>query len=205
MKKLEIVTSTIEDIKALSGSEADRALFMINLDQGGTTPSLELVKEVMEVATLPIHIMIRDAEKYIYDYNELKEKAEYISELEKLGVKGFAFGAKNAANRIDRCAIEFIASKKSTLHFTYNKVIDEVESIDEDIFTLGVDDVLSGNAAVIEELARLNKDKTVPGAGITVDNINDKANEYGTTWFHIGSAAREDGAISLDKIKKLKE
>ena len=59
MHLLEIIAETIEDAKAIEKGGADRIELVSALALGGLTPSVGLVKRVLETVHLPVNIMIR--------------------------------------------------------------------------------------------------------------------------------------------------
>ncbi len=209
MAKLEIVATTIEDIKLIDKSKANRIILLANLDKGGTTPSLELVKNAREITDIPIRVMVREiTDTYVYSAEVMKKHIDIIRTLIELDVEGIVFGSLTKKGEIDFSDLEQVINNKGNLKLTFNKAFDEMSlptSIKnfKKLSNYDVDILMTGNNEVINELISLNLLKVMPAAGIKLDNIKDIVEKYKPSFLHIGSAAREDGDISPEKIEEL--
>lgn len=209
MAKLEIVATTIEDIKLINESKADRIILLSNLEKGGATPSLELVKNAREITDIPIRVMVREiTDTYIYSEEVMKKHIDIIKELVELDVEGIAFGSLTEKGEINFLDLEQVINNKRNLKLTFNKAFDEIDlstSIKnfKKLSNYDVDILMTGNNESIDDLVNLNLLKVMPAAGIKLENVKDIVEKYNSNFLHIGSAARENGKISPKKINEL--
>ena len=66
--KLEVIATSVEDVKAISQSNADQIEYCRAMVSGGLTPKINEVKQALEVANhQPINVMIRpNAKSFTY-------------------------------------------------------------------------------------------------------------------------------------------
>lgn len=66
--KLEVIATSVEDVKAISQSQADRIEYCRSMVVGGLTPKIKVVKEALLIPHhQPINVMIRpNAKSFTY-------------------------------------------------------------------------------------------------------------------------------------------
>jgi copper homeostasis protein len=99
--KLEVIVFDKESMIAAQEGGATQVELIKDLDQDGLSPDLDLVKEVLEVATIPVHVMVRHSNVFQHSDEELKEMLKYIKELKKLNVKAIVYGSLDKENKVN--------------------------------------------------------------------------------------------------------
>ena len=92
---------------------ADRIELCGDLNVGGVTPSLEVIKEVKEKVGIPIRVMIRPrGGDFIYSKKEFELMKIQIQHCHMLKIDGVVFGVLKQDNSIDiNMAFIFYASR----------------------------------------------------------------------------------------------
>jgi copper homeostasis protein len=99
--KLEVIVFDKETMIAAQEGGATQVELIKDLDQDGLSPDLETVKEVMEVATIPVHVMVRHSNTFQHSDKEVKEMIKYIKELAKLNVPAIVYGSLDEENKVN--------------------------------------------------------------------------------------------------------
>jgi len=158
-----------------------------NLYVGGTTPTLETIKNCKKLLKIPMMVMIRPrGGDFVYTDQEIEAMIEDINYCKKIGVKGIVTGVLDKNNQVAIEIMKMLIKKARPLDVTFHKAIDETPDpimALEQLIELGVDNVLtSGRASTAQEgSALMNKmiktaagDITVMVSGkITKDNFHE--------------------------------
>src|ERR1700759_2247552 len=98
---IEAAVESLDDALAAVEGGADRLELCANLADGGTTPSEDLIADVVERVAIPVFVMIRPrGGSFVYSTSELDEMRRTIDRAGELDVDGFVFGVLNTSNRI---------------------------------------------------------------------------------------------------------
>ena len=77
---IEICATTIKSVLNANRVGADRIELCSNYNVGGLTPSIEFIKEALNISKIPIHVLVRPRPgNFIYNTNEIdkmKKEAE---------------------------------------------------------------------------------------------------------------------------------
>ncbi len=217
MKKIEIVTTNIEDCLKVNKSKADRIILLENLSLGGITPGIDYIKDVVErTNNIEISVMLRmETKNEIYNNEQFNEIKNQLLKIRELNVDKIVFSSLTSSNKINYEQLEEIIRLKGDLKLVFGKGFDlldnnvKFEEI-EKLNTYDIDTLLTGGTSensndFYKKLQSKTNINIMPGAGVKLEtskNIVDIAN---VSWLHIGSAARNNGEISIDKINKIKE
>lgn len=222
--KLEIIASSLKDALDIFAGGADRIELVSNINEGGLTPNIDLVREVCNTVDIPVYVMLRPHSKsFVYDKDDLKVILNDLNLIKQTKAKGIVFGALTKDNLIDEELLKTIIQHKEHLKITFHRAIDV--SIDplkslEVLMNYDIERVLTSggksNALLgintitkMTEIANKKQILILAGAGITPSNIdnlliNGKFNEV-----HLGSGVRYNNsnneAINIAAIKNLKE
>ncbi|RZL16767.1 MAG: hypothetical protein EOO62_00265, partial [Hymenobacter sp.] len=86
---LEICAGSIQSALAAQAGGAHRIELCQNLEQGGTTPSYGLIKQVLNQLTIPVFVLIRPRPgNFCYDADELAIMAADVAQCRAMGCAG---------------------------------------------------------------------------------------------------------------------
>lgn len=195
------VESVVSAVNAEKGG-AVRIELCANLIDGGTTPSLGLVRRVQCHVTIPIMIMIRPrGGDFCYSEEEFETMKEDIEIFKKESVDGFVLGILNIDGSIDkeRCTLllKLCSPRLVTFHRAFDMTANPFSTL-ETLISIGFSRVLTsgqGRTAfqgldLITKLVNQASGRIIvmPGGGISIDNLETILQVSGTTEFH-GSAS----------------
>lgn len=153
---LEICVDSLESALAAQAGGADRLELCGNLIIGGTSPSIALVRQVMEQVHIPVNVLLRPRfGDFCFTPSEQEATLWEIEQCRALGVNGVVLGALLPNGALDR---EFLArcvaaagGLHRTLHRAFDVCRDPFEAL-EDAVELGFDTILtSGQQAKAEQ------------------------------------------------------
>src|SRR5690625_3189480 len=91
---IEVIGLSIDDVIQAEKGGADRVELSQRLVEGGVTPSYGLIEAAVEIAKIPINVMIRPHNKsFVYTPNDVKLMVEDIRMIRELGANGVVLGA----------------------------------------------------------------------------------------------------------------
>jgi copper homeostasis protein len=195
---VEAAVESLDDALAAVDGGADRLELCANLADGGTTPSEDLIADVVEQVDIPVFVMIRPrGGSFVYSTTELEEMRRSIDRARELDVDGFVFGVLNSSNRIDtirtQSLIDVAADLPVTFHRAFDRVHDRIDALDA-LMDLGIARVLtSGGAptarqglASLRELVEVAGDGIVilAGGGVRFQNVLELVDETGVQEVH---------------------
>ncbi|MDT0557746.1 copper homeostasis protein CutC [Ichthyenterobacterium sp. W332] len=207
----EVCTPNYQSAKNAQEAGAHRIELCKELDVGGLTPSLDLLKRVSGELSIKTFILIRPrAGDFVYNDQEFEEMKNDIKTCKELGFDGIVSGLLNPDNTIDlirtRALVELARPLEVTFHRAFDEVINPTEAL-EQLINLGVERVLtSGQKPKAEEglsLLKTLKDKTqnkiiiVPGSGINPKNAS-IFKEAGFKEIHASASKEINGEITSD-------
>lgn len=169
---------------------ADRIELCGGFLEGGTTPSLGLVKSVLGSVKIPVRVMIRPrGGDFLYSDQELAVMLSDIEEIKKLKPEGFVFGCLNADGTINSSQLQQLMNTcypfPMTFHRAFDASKDPLLSL-ETCIEFGIDTILSSgmeNSALegLDLLVQLQnkaegKIQILAGAGVGINNVQIFAN-----------------------------
>jgi len=170
----ESCVDALESAIASARGGADRIELCANLDVGGTTPDLDLIRRCAEAVPIPVFVMMRPRDgDFCYVADDLRTMTRDIAAAAGAGARGIVVGALCHDGTIDTDAMRRLIDAARPLPVTCHRAFDVTRDLDEALdvlMALGVDRVLtSGGAATAAEgadtLARL---VTRAGTALTV-------------------------------------
>ena len=195
---VEAAVESLDDALAAVDGGADRLELCANLADGGTTPSEDLIADVVEQVAIPVFVMIRPrAGSFVYSTTELEDMRRSMDRARELDVDGFVLGVLNASNRIDtirtQSLVDVAGDLPVTFHRAFDRVADRIDALDA-LIDLGIGRVLtSGGAptasqgmAQLRELVESAGDAIVilAGGGVRFQNVLELVEETGVTEVH---------------------
>lgn len=196
----ELCCGSLEDSIIANDLNVDRIELNTALALGGLTPSMGLIKEVLNNVNIPVAVMIRPRAGG-FDYNELEYKTMLndLEELLNVDIEGIVFGflEKDLNINLNRTE-EFInkihkGGKKAIFHRAFDNSYDKERSIKE-LIKFGCDRVLTsgGKQTAIdgwETIKLLQKEygnniDIVAGSGINEINLKEFIENTNITQVH---------------------
>src|SRR5690625_6161967 len=91
---IEVIGLSIDDVIQAEKGGADRVELCQSIVEDGLTPSYGLVKSAVEIARIPINVMIRPHNKsFVYTPNDVKLMLDDIRMIRELGANGIVICA----------------------------------------------------------------------------------------------------------------
>jgi copper homeostasis protein len=145
---LEVIVQTLADAKAAAAGGADRLEVVREIDRGGLTPALDLVRAIQAEVPLPLRVMVRENDGFgVSDARELDALQRTFAELAALRVHGAVMGfAADGAIDLDttRSVMAAAPDLPVTFHRAFDSVRDSCAAIDAVAGLPQVDRILTG-------------------------------------------------------------
>ncbi len=181
---LEICANSYQSAVNAEIASAHRIELCSEISVGGITPSLGLLKKVLQSLTIPVHVLIRPRSgNFTYSDKEFEIMKENIRLCKDLGCAGIVSGVLHEDNSIDLKRTKELIELSKPMSFTFHRAFDIVSKPKEallQLIALGVHRLLtSGQQEKAEdgidlllELQKLAKNKLtiLPGSGINSEN-----------------------------------
>ena len=181
---LEICANSYQSAINAEKAGAQRIELCSEISVGGITPSLGLLKKVMQSLTIPVHVLIRPRSgNFHYSDKEFEIMKENIRLCKDLGCAGIVSGVLHEDNTIDIKRTKELIELSKPMSFTFHRAFDIVSKPKEallQLIALGVHRLLtSGQEEKAEdgidlllELQKIAEDKLtiLPGSGINSEN-----------------------------------
>jgi len=221
--KVEVIAWTVEDAKRIEAAGADRIELIVDLKKGGLTPPYELVKEVSEIATIPVRVMVRDTwDSFVYSKEVMDSHIKYIESMRDLNIEGIIFGSLDETGKLNLKDLERVIAAKGNLKLTYHRAFDELDEKDaveefrklskydiDWLLTAGTKTNAQDGIPVIKKLVEEKTINVLAGTSISIKNAQYIIDETGVNFIHVGTSVREDHTadteLNIDKIKALIE
>ncbi len=153
---VEAAVETFESALAAERGGADRIELCANLNDGGTTPSRELIAAVAARAHIPVFVLIRPrGGGFVYSDGEINVMTRDIGLAGSTGIGGIVTGALTSNGRVEvnhtRALVKAAAGLSVTFHRAFDFTENQPDAL-EQLIALGVSRVLtSGGAATASE------------------------------------------------------
>ncbi|GAQ85724.1 Cu2+ homeostasis protein CutC [Klebsormidium nitens] len=199
----EVCVDSVESALEAQAGGAHRIELCANFMEGGTTPSIGMVKTIRSLAKFPVYILIRPrGGDFLYSDYELQVMREDIKACAALGANGIVLGVLNAAGEIDVERMKpFVAlCKRLGLDITFHRAFDvcrdplqALETLIEleipRVLTSGQQTTAAQGVPVLKSLveAARGRIKVMAGAGVSEANAADIVRRAGVRELH-GSA-----------------
>lgn len=205
----EVCIDSVRQARVAHEAGADRLELCSGLLEGGVTPSLSLVREVVAATPLPVMCMVRPrGGNFQMTETELRVMEADIGLMQDAGASGVVFGVLNEKFEVDEEACRRLLVAARPLSVTFHRAIDVVADVDramQRLVDFEFDRVLTSGQAVtacagVEVISwiqeRFGKDIVVmPGAGVNPMNARQIIDETGVKEIH-GSASSGTEVVS---------
>jgi copper homeostasis protein len=207
---LEICVDNLEAAKAAALGGADRIEVCSMLEEGGLTPSVELLRSIKAEVAIPAFVMIRPrGGDFVYSRAELLQMSRSVEELHDAGADGFVFGILNRERLIDQGMNFALQRRCEGRPVTFHRAIDRVHAIVPAanlLSDIGFDRILTSGGAVsamegAENLRRMieftdGEIIIMPGGGIRPENLEEVLRLTGAVEFHSSARPAQDSLLS---------
>ncbi len=221
MNKVEVIAWSLDDAIEIYKAGAHRIELVADLERGGLTPDINLVKQVSKLVEIPVRVMLRHTdESFVYDDELMNEHLEYIEKLKETDAEGIVFGSLTKEGKINFDQLEQVIKAKGDMKLAFHRAFDElsqedIESEFEKLSKYDVDTLLTSGTCSsawegkdnIKKLIEKGTINILPGKSISIDNAKDIIDYTGADYVHVGYAIRdvanESGKIDKTKIEEL--
>lgn len=207
-RQLEIACFNSDSALIAQQNGADRVELCDAIEVGGTSPTIEIVKQVRANLSIDLYVMIRPrGGSFVYTEIEFQLMKTTVLAFKELKVDGFVFGILDENNRIDKDKNKELVELAHPLPCTFHRAFDEVSDVFqslEEVIDCGFTTLLtSGQAqnvvdgvAVLSELVKKanNRITIMPGGGLRSSNIELILKETNALFYH-SSAITGDSVI----------
>jgi copper homeostasis protein len=219
---LEIAVESIEAALAAERGGAHRLELCANLNNGGTTPPVELQREARAALRIPIHVLIRPRDgNFVYSKSELESMKQQIDAAKQGGMNGVVLGALRADRCVDAETTRELARHADPLPVTFHRAFDETSDLLqalEDVCSSGAKRILTSGGAkdaitgipTLQRLLAAAGDRIIvmPGGGIHSENVSELLGVTGAREIHSGLGTvlkygSEDVATFEYEVRKL--
>jgi copper homeostasis protein len=183
-RQLEICAETLQACSAAEVGGADRIELCVALGEGGVSPSRGLLKEALDIVSVPVHVLIRPRTgDFVYTAAEFRALLKDVDDALTAGSAGIVVGILTSGYEIDRLRLHELIRMSGSCPVTFHRAFDQVEDLArslEMLIDLGCERVLSsgGTPSVDQGLGRLSKlvnqadgrIRIAAGGGVTVEN-----------------------------------
>lgn len=184
---LESPVYTLEAALIAVKNGVNRLELCADFGEGGTTPSLGLLKVIKSQVKVPVFVMIRPrGGDFVYSELEIAVMKEDIKSFLSQGADGFVFGVLDKSGKVNRAdclkLIQAAEGKPCTFHRAFDVLKDKKDALEE-IIQLGFKRILTsgGENSVMEgmpliiDLLMQAKDRIIilPGGGLMLQDIAD--------------------------------
>lgn len=218
---LEVIATCVEDAIVAEANGADRLELITAITEGGLTPGIGMVQQVVKAVTIPVHVMVRPhSRSFVYGEADVLTMEAEVRAIADAGAAGIVFGAITAERTIDEAALERMLALAGGLNVTFHRAFDKLADLPSGLRTLlrypQVNRVLTSGGPrpapqavpAIRELVEIaggSPLRILAGHGLTLETVSRIVAETGVTEVHFGSAVRigGDGLAPLDPSKLL--
>jgi copper homeostasis protein len=218
MNQLEIACFNLDSAVIAQENGANRVELCAEMEVGGTTPDFEITKQIRELLTINLNVMIRPrGGNFVYSDVEFQQMKNEILQFKKLAVNGFVFGILNEDNSINKTQNTELVNLAKPFSCTFHRAFDEVEDAFqslEDIIACGFQTILtSGRKPNVTEgvnrLAELvskanNRITIMPGGGLRTTNIEFIKEKTKATFYHSSAITNGNETANPEEIQQLK-
>ena len=221
MPLLEVIVCSVADAVEAERGGAGRLEIVRDLQQGGLTPSLNLVREIKRATELPVRVMLRESPGYQTNGpEEIERLCRAAEEFAVLDIDGFVLGFLNdgevdieLTQRVLACAPQ----TRATFHHAFEDANDKLRALTEIKQLPQVDRILSSGGtdqlrSRVQRLAEYEHAAApeltiLAGGGIDGSAIVEIKHATRIREFHVGRAARlnfqADGAVQASLVTDL--
>ncbi len=195
---LEVCIDSVVSAKSAQEGGAQRVELCAALYEGGLTPSMGMIEQVLDAVDIDVMVIIRPrGGDFNYSEDETKVMMKDIKKLNQMGVKGVVIGALNKQGGIDQDCIKQLVGAAEGLDTTFHRAFDMGKNpyiMLDQLIDLGITrlltsgqeaDAFEGRNLIAELVQRGGTDINImAGGGITEENVLQLINDTGLREIH---------------------
>jgi copper homeostasis protein len=211
---MEWIVENKQDAVSAEKLGADRLELISSYPVGGVTPSIALIRQVVDAVTIPVQVMVRpDAYSFVYTDDLKNVILEDIKLLKSYGVNRIVLGAIKENKTIDRDLIERAIEQNNEINITFHRAFDELSDLQKGyqdlmpykehvkrILTSGGAPNCSQGEPVLKKLVQLQREANgpviLPGSGLNAETIGKIHQEIHADEYHFGTGVRIGGSMT---------
>jgi copper homeostasis protein len=208
---VEACVDSVADAVAAERAGAGRVELCANLLEGGTTPSIGMIRAAVAKGRLPIFPIIRArGGDFLYSADEIEVMLRDIEAAKGAGAHGIVGGALHPNGTVDEDGTEALLEAAAPLPFTFHRAFDQVRDVDEALdacMALGVARILTSGGAVsaiegAESIRRLRLKAgerlvVMAGGGVRADHVRQLVERAGVQEMHLGPRRAATSAMKV--------
>ncbi len=214
---LEVCVSSVKSAIAAAEGGAQRLELCVNLADGGTSPPVQLIREVREAVEINLRGMVRPRPgNFCYTEKEMDSMRAEIQQAKVLGVNGVVLGILHPDKSIDVERTRELVSLASPLSVTFHRAFDETPDplrALEEVIKTGADVLLTSGQKIsatkgIELIRELvehagKRIRILAGAGVNESNARILLRETGVQEIHVASGVQKNGETDSGLVTRL--
>lgn len=197
---LEVAVDSLERAIAAERAGAHRLELCANLDVGGLTPGIELIRRIRAAVRIPMHVMLRPRPgDFVYSAAEFAQMKSSIKTIAAENLEGIVTGVLLPDGQVDVPRTRELVALASPMQVTFHRAFDHTQEFAaalENVILTGAHRILtSGGAAdaqtgsaILRSLIHqaANRITILPGGGLHPGNIAEVARVTRARELHTG-------------------
>jgi copper homeostasis protein len=206
---LEVIAFDLTSCAIAESAGANRIELCANPPEGGTTPSLGMMKLARQITPLPLFPIIRPrGGDFLYSADEFACMQEEVRMAKEIGCDGVVIGLLRSDGNIDKertaRLVDLAYPMEVTFHRAFDRTRDPLEAL-ESMIQIGCTRVLTSGqhptalegSEIIRNLIEAADERIIimPGSGVRSSNLESLHEQTGAREFH--SSARTQVASTM--------
>lgn len=216
---LEVIATTVADARAAERGGADRLELITAMGEGGLTPSVGLIENVVGAVSIPVNVIVRPhSRSFVYDADDYAVMLRDVRAAKAAGANAVVIGMLTASGEVDCEGLKRVIDAADGLPITFHRAIDDARDLHEAFdLLLGFDAITNvltsgGKPSVLNaqpeiealvQRAQGSRCTVLAGAGLSVDAVADFVASTQVKAVHFGSGVRMNGngLAPVDEVK----
>ncbi len=209
----ELCVESLQSARAAEAGGADQIELCADLQIGGVTPSIDLMRTTIEELAIPVHVLIRPrGGNFVYSAQELIAMRSHVDQAKLAGAAGVVLGVQRADGSVDversRSLVELAHPMKVTFHRAFDTAKNLSEALEAVILT-GADCLLTSGGkpdvlAGADTIRRLHEQadgrlEVMAGGGLTLVNLVQVVRRSGVSCLHGSLTGSPQNGVSGKK------